>query len=199
MDSKFKDSKNDAESGTRYDQTLRAIGQALEPLEIQDFDLEIDGYTYTVRGQSATKKARTDTKRRGLRNALRNAWDRFEAKSLGQETMPDELSSPFLVLELHFGPDDIDRLERQGRAARRSDSKGATNPNKLSQILRAVGAYVNRKSVRLLKVSKRQDWVSVEYETAVGKSAVENFRTTDLYDFWVHLYKQRKTPDEVFR
>jgi len=120
----------------------------------------------------------------------------LEAKSLGQ-AMPKELSSPFLVLELHFGPDDIDRLEHQGRAARRPDSKGTTNPNRLSQILRAVGAYVERKSVRLLKVSKRNDWVSIEYQTAVGKSGVENFRTTDLYDFWVHLYKQRKTHYEA--
>ena len=195
MDSKFKDSKNDAESGTRYDQTLRAIGQALEPLEIQDYDLEIDGYNYKVRGQSGTKKAKTETKRGSLRNALKNAWDKFEAKSLGQ-AMPEELSSPFLVLELHFGPDDIDRLERQGRAARRPDSKGATNPHRLSQILRAVGAYVERKSVRLLKVSKRNDWVSIEYQTARGQNGVENFRTTDLYDFWVHLYKQRKTFSE---
>jgi hypothetical protein len=196
MESKSKNLQKDAPSVAHYDQTLRVIGQALEPLEIQDFDLEIDGYDYTVRGQSASKKVRTDTKPGGLRNALKNAWDKFEAKSLGH-AMPDELPSPFVVLELHFEPDDIDRLERQGRAARRSDSKGATNPNRLSQILRALGAYVKRKSVRLLKISKRKDWVSVEYEKAVGVNGVENFRTTDLYDFWVHLYKQRKTPDEL--
>ena len=196
MDSRFEDLQNSVESPTRYDQILRVIGQALEPLEIQDFDLEIDGYNYRVRGQSGTKKTKTDVKRRGLKNALKDAWDRLEARSLGQP-MPDELSSPALVLELHYGPQDIDRLEHQGRAARRSDSEDDTNPNRLSQMLRAVGAYVNRKSVHLLKVSKRQDWVSIEYQTAPGRSKVENFRTADLYDFWVHLYKQRKTPNEV--
>jgi hypothetical protein len=182
-----------------YDQTLRAIGQALEPLEIQDFDLEINASDYVVRGQTKTQESTKEAiKKRGLKNALKDAWDRFEAKSLGQE-MPHQLSSPFLVLELHFGPEDIDRLERQGKAARSSDTKGATNPYRLSQLLRAVGAYVSRKSMRLLKVSKRKDWVAIEYETVHGRNGIENFRTMDLYDYWVHLFKQRKNQQQDHR
>lgn len=175
-----------------YDHTLRAIGQALESLEIEDFDLDIRDSVYTVRGQGKTPKStREIIRKRGLRTTLKDAWNRFEARSLGVE-MPARLSSPFLVLELHFGPEEINRLEHQGKAARRSDTKEATNLNKLSQLLRAVGAYVNRKSVRLLKVSKRKEWVAIEYDSADGRKDVENFRSTDLYDYWVHLYKQRK-------
>lgn len=190
MDRELKNVQNTATISTTYDQTLRAIGQALEPLQVQDFDLDIDGNHYTVRGQSAAQETKKEAKRGGLRNVFKDAWGKFEAKSPEQSTT--QLSSPFLVLELHFGPEDIDRLEHQGRSARRPDSKGATNPHKLSQVLRAVGAYAKRKSLRLTKVSKRKDWVAIEYKTIQGRSDVENFRTTDLYDFWIHLYKQRK-------
>ncbi len=194
MEAESKETRRLATLAIPYDQTLRVIGQALEPLGIQDFDLSINGHDYTIRGESERQDPPSEApKKSSLGRIFQGAWSKSQDKPSGLDVC-NQILSPFVVLELHFGPEDIERLERQGKAARRSGSEEAANPHTLSQLLRAIGAYVKRKSFRPLKITKRKDRVAIEYETSLGQTDVENFRTADLYDFWVHLYKLRKSP-----
>jgi hypothetical protein len=66
----------------------------------------------------------------------------------------------------------------------------------LSQVLRTVGAYVNEKRARLLKVSRDGEPVRVEYETSSGAKLEEVFAVSDLYDFWVRMYLKRARRNE---
>jgi hypothetical protein len=181
-----------------YDRALRAVGQGLESLDVADFDLEAEGNGYFALGKpSAPPKQEEEAKtlnESGLRSALQGAWQslasRIAINGKASDSMPP-------VLRVLFTPEGIDRLEREGRAKRRSDSTGIPNLNRLSQILRIIGEYMNRKSGRLLKVYKRQDWIAFEYETALDGRIRENWKISDLYDFWLQLSNDRKNRYEI--
>jgi hypothetical protein len=54
----------------------------------------------------------------------------------------------------------------------------------LSQILRCIGAYLNQKRARLLKIAREGEDVLLEYETSLGSQLKESFALSDLYDMW---------------
>lgn len=182
---------------TCYEQILRAIGQALELLCVQAFDLEVDGDNYLVRGESETSKKRKVPETRSVKNALRNFWNKSPTQT-STRTARGNLSSSFVFLGMRFAQEDIDRLERQGQALRASWER-SPNAHTLSQILRTVGAHVDHKRGRLLRVSKRSQWVTVCYKGPFGGERIERFTQSNLYDFWVHMYKQRKQPTGMRR
>ncbi len=142
--------------GPKYAQTLRAIGQELEALNLKYFDIKSEGKDYLV--QAATS--------------------------------PEPL-------ELRYTSEDIGRLERQGRA-RRSDPSRTPDLMTLSQALRAIGEYVDRKDCRLVRVSRQVPsgtvpLLSIEYQTGTRDRKKEEIRASSLYDLSVRMYKQRDT------
>jgi len=97
--------------------------------------------------------------------------------------------------ELRFTPSDIVRLEREGRA-KRSDPSGTPDLSSISQILRAVGNYIDRKDGYLLEVSKgfpsRTGGVlRIQYRTAMDNRMREEFSASDMYGLCVRMHKQR--------
>ena len=79
---------------TGYAQTLRAIGQALETLNLGDFTVEPDGDSYRINGASLVVKNRCD---------------------------PWTVNQPVVratAMELSYSRSDVDRLEREGRTQR---------------------------------------------------------------------------------
>src|SRR2546422_8260153 len=87
-------------------------------------------------------------------------------------------------LELRYTPEDIGRLERQGRA-RRSDPSRTPDFSSLSQVLRAIGHYVDRKDGYLLEVSKKAPSLgarvlSVQYKTAGASPIREDFSASGV-------------------
>ena len=55
-----------------------------------------------------------------------------------------------------------------------------------------LGEYLETKSGRLLKASKRQDQLSFEYATASSNLVKEEWKLSDLYEFWLEMSTQRE-------
>ena len=167
---------------TGYAQPLRAIGQALETLNIQSFEMEPVGDDFFVRGNVPVTSPSPQLRR--------TIWGEFPSENgeKGEDNATEvKVDSP---VELLYELKDIERLEERGRA-RRINPHGTANPTSLSQVLRCIGAYLNQKRARLLKLSREAESVLVEYETSLGTHMKEMLSLSDLYDLWVRMYVQR--------
>jgi hypothetical protein len=170
---------------TGYAQPLRAIGQALETLNVQSFEMEPVGDDFFVRGNIPVTSLATYEKLR------RTIWGKFPSEN--GEKREDGSATELKIdspVELLYELKDIERLEEQGRS-RRINPHGTANPSSLSQVLRCIGAYLNQKRARLLKLSREADSVLVEYETSLGTNMKEMLSPAELYDLWVRMYMQR--------
>ena len=149
-----------------YAQTLRAIGQALETLNLGDFTVEpdVDGYRVT-----------------GASSVVKNARDLWTVNApIGRAT----------AMELSYSRSDVERLEREGRI-RRATVHGTADSARLSHALRVIGNYLTQKSSRLLRVSRKGGSFEVDYESSLGSRYSDQFSVADLYDLWVRFYLQR--------
>lgn len=110
----------------------------------------------------------------------------------------DYLVRPATSLEpqqLRFTAEDIVHLEREGRA-KRSDPFGAPDFSSVSQVLRAIGNYIDRKDGYLIGIykdvpSRAGRLLSIQYRTAIGNPINEEFSASGLYGLCVRMYKQR--------
>ncbi len=175
---------------TGYAQPLRAIGQALETLNLQSFELEPVGEGFHVRGilLKAHPELSDDLVTAEKLNAIwgtppnTNADDRSRREGSNSQVL-----SP---IELQYSKTDVDRLEEEGRA-KRVDPHRTPDAASLSQMLRSIGAYLNQKRASLLRLSRDIDSVSVEYKTSLGSILRETLAVGELYDLWVRMYLQR--------
>lgn len=161
---------------TRYARILRAIARQLEGLSVRDFDLELDGDIYVVRGDMKLSETRR------IRDAFRSVCKNWKKRTQGANHSSSS--------ELTFSQKDIDRLEEEGKALR-SDRQGPLKPHSLPQLLRTVGWYVDKNNGRLFRLTKKDDLVAVWYTGPVGSERMETFTLLNLYDVWVRLYKRR--------
>jgi hypothetical protein len=170
---------------TGYAQPLRAIGQALEILKIQGFEMEMAGEDFLVRGNVPLAHRKLPI---GLCSAeqLRMIWGSLPPRMAAFGSQPANLSR----MELRYTAADVERLDEEGRA-RRGQSQTVGDAWSLSQILRSLGAYLNQKQARLSKITRESDEICVEYETSVGTKMKETLAIKDLYDLWVRMYLQR--------
>ena len=84
----------------------------------------------------------------------------------------------------------VERLEREGWA-KRINSTRMPDFLGLSQILRAIGCYVDLKGGYLQRASKKNQSVTIEYATGVSQNNREVCQISMLYDFCVRMYIQR--------
>lgn len=92
--------------------------------------------------------------------------------------------------ELRYTCDDIERLGLEG-CAKRINSTGMPDFLSLSQILRAVGCYVDLKNGNLQRASREDQLVTVEYVTGLSQHNREVYPISALYDLCVRMYIQR--------
>lgn len=183
-----------SENATCYEQILRAIGQGLEALKVESFDIAIEGDNYIVQGLSESPKkeetvpTETAPKPTSFKSILHNFRNLFQIQPL--ETKEEKTPMPFVFLGLRFGQEDVERLQRHGKA-QRLNWRGSPDPHRLSHMLRVLGAYVDRRGGRLLKVSVTPQALSICYRARFGDEQTETFTYANIYDLWVHLYKQR--------
>lgn len=161
-----------------YAQILRTVGQMLEALEIQSFALKIEGNDFTV---SAQKSPRHEEK------CLRVFWRRLRGKRAESRGKQNPSSG---VLELNYTTADIARVDSEARAKRGSEA-GTPEPHSLSQVLRAVGAFVDQKRGDLLTVRKDNQNIDFEYTSALKTKVAQEFTVPALYDYWVKMYLRR--------
>lgn len=179
-------------STTGYAQPLRAIGQALEVLNMQDFEVEPAGDDFYVRGNLPSATNRALLGRGCSAEELRAIWgvmpgDDSEAADRQDRNQLSLLSSR---VELCYSAQDVERLDENGRA-RRGRVQISADAYSLSQILRSIGAYLQQKRARLCKLSREMDSVVVEYESSMGSRIKETLAIRDLYDLWVRMYLHR--------
>ncbi len=176
-------------SNTEYAKPLRAIGQDLEKMHVQEFEMESDGNDYIVRG-----RAKADPPEESLGENLggcgqKSFWRRLHTPR--QDQVDHDAATPsYKTLELSYTPEDLNRLEREGQAKRR-DPNQMPNARSASQVLRATGAYVNDTSSRLLGVIWQNQSVRIMYETALGSQEVDEIEVSSMYDFCMHMYLHR--------
>jgi hypothetical protein len=161
-----------------YAQILRTVGQMLEGLEIQSFALKIEGNDFTVSAPQA---------RQPQEKHLRVFWRRLGGKKAESQGMGNPSSG---VLELHYTAADIARMDSEARA-KRGPTAGTPEPHSLSQLLRAVGAFVDQKGGDLLTMRKDDQNIEFEYKSLLNAKVTQQFTVPALYDYWVKMYLRR--------
>jgi hypothetical protein len=172
-----------------YAQPLRAIGQALETLNLTSFELEPVGEDFYVKGILAAHPELSEN--RLSLEKLNAVWGKRPKTERANPDLDETKVAPVLTpIELQYTMKDVDRLEQEGQA-KRSDPHRVPDTSRLSQILRCVGAYLNQKPARLVKLARNAEEVSVEYETSLGSIHKETLAVSEMYDLWVRMYMQR--------
>jgi len=173
-----------------YAQPLRAIGQDLETLNLTSFELEPAGEDFYVKGIVAASHPELSEDRLSLEK-LSAVWGQLSETERADRDLGETKAAPVLTpIELQYTMKDVDRLEQEGQA-KRSDPHRVPDTSRLSQVLRCVGAYLNQKPARLVKIARNAEAVSVEYETSLGSIHKETLAVSEVYDLWVRMYMQR--------
>ncbi len=139
------------------------MGQVLEGKHIQDFELSTVGPDILIRGTEVLSKPTGPT--------------------MAQPT--DEL----VDFELRLTPEDLDRLDREGRT-RRQDALSMPEMT-LSQLLRTIGDYLDRQGHQLLRIARQGTTTTIEYRTQSGQRNTEERTASSLYDLSVRMYLRR--------
>jgi hypothetical protein len=167
-----------------YSGLLRPVGQILESLSIDTFTLKIDESGVSVRGKKQEPRKEPPPPQA---ISLRVIWQSFRAKKEEPVAEPQPSSG---ILELNYSHEDIGRVNDDGKS-RRVAAGGRPEAHALSQILRAVGGFVDQKQGRLISVTKDGPDFAVEFETTLKQKTIEKFTAATLYDFWVRMYLRR--------
>ncbi len=151
-----------------YRQQLRSIGQSLEAQRINIFELTCRGDRFVVKGEPE--------KETSMLGALRQ-WQ--------QRRRSDGLNA-----SLTFTNQDIDQLDRQGRA-HRSRSNRLPDFYRLPNTLRTVGHYLELKGSELLELQKRQLSLTLLSRNKHGHPEMEERSIASFYDLFLKLHDRR--------
>ena len=155
-----------------HGKSLRVIGQSLEIARVTEFEVENDGGDYLVQSPALTQ-----TSNEILRNALTGR--------------PSErtVQSPHRFTRL-----DISRLDSYAQKHRRRHSSAQTQgPNRLTQILRGLGDYLDRIGAGAFHISWTLDLISVDYKQADGQDGFRQFTPDKLQELGFHARFRRSS------
>ena len=164
-----------------YSQTLRAIGQLLEALNIESFNLRVDDDDFLIRDRFPRRSREVK-----VRDNLVSAWNIIRVRDPRFENSFQETG----VLQFRVTPDDTILLEHIGRERREKAGK-VPEMGSPSQILRDVGGIVDHRVGRLLVVTKHDQEIHFEFELPSREMITEQFTVSSLYDHWVTMYLKR--------
>ena len=173
-----------------YARHLRVIGQDLEGLRLQAFNLECTGDGYVIWSRPAGTGLDDSALSRLSKNRLQKLWkNNSRTRPYGQEELVT-LASSVQARRYRYSLSDIERMEHESRS-RRYPKPGVADGHSLSQLLRTVGAVVGQRHQRLLGIAWQVLSVSVVVVTPEGKREIDVFRPDNLYDLWVRMYLRR--------
>src|SRR5262245_9437494 len=176
-----------------YRRSLRAIGQGLEALCVEEFDLVARNYHYIIEGRCKLIKTEAPPKPSSIMDAF--SFFRRNSKTHSSTRTPvKRLLSSFQFTGLRISGRDIVRFEREGKG-HNSNPTGELSPQSISQTLRLAGSYLDHKKSRLLKISWCSQSLTLWHRDGFGVESREIFTPVNLYDLWVHQYKQRRAVD----
>jgi len=159
------------ETSTSYGQQLRSIGQSLESQRIRIFELTCRGDRFVVKGEPE--------KETSVLAALRQ-WQ--------QRRRRDGLNG-----SLSFTRQDLEQLERQGRAQRKHSNR-LPDVYSLPNTLRTVGHYLELKGAELLELQKRQLSLTLLSRNKDGHPEMEERSIVSFYDLFLELHDRRGKP-----
>ncbi|MGH7832526.1 MAG: hypothetical protein ACREQK_02685 [Candidatus Binatia bacterium] len=167
-------------------QALRSIGQALEEIHLDSFEIVTEGRELVIRAKAAAlkKSARSEDREMGLGHLWRLLRNRY----LAQQRSSRHTKGP---LEMRYGREELVHLDRN-RKSRFSTDPAKPDVYNLPEMLRLVGAYLDMKKAQLLRLSKREQQLTIKYRTERGEIKTENHDVASFYDLSVHLYLKRK-------
>ena len=164
-----------------YAQTLRALGQALEAARCETFNLRPVGETYHIRGERLVEVLPTPHTQHP------SFWQKLKGNGVPEAAKVQILRKE---MEVAYTAADIDQIEHEGQAQRR-DPHGMPDAYSPSQVLRAAGAYLDRKRAKLQELSKKNGRIKLRYETSFG-ATTEELTVSYLYDLAVRMYLRRR-------
>ena len=156
------------QSKYNYHQQLRSIGQSLESQRITVFELSHRGDRIVIKGQPE--------KETSLLATLRN-WQK-QRRTAG------------LNSSLTFTPQDIEQIDRQGRA-KRAQVNRLPDFYSLGNTLRTVGWYLDSKGAQLLEIHKRPLSLTILSRNEAGHPEYEERTIASFYDLFLRLHDRR--------
>ncbi len=155
-----------------YQFVLRAVGQGLEKLGVELFDLEIsDNQDYVVSGIYRETKSAWGPKP-GLKKSFLSLI--FNAAKYNYNRITGSTLFPFSAIR--FTQSNIELLDRAGKASRSSWGGGPVkNLVSIAPVLRMAGSYLDHKGSRLLRLSYRHDTLTLWHTKGIGVETKEVF------------------------
>ena len=155
--------------GWSYSQVLRAIGQSLEERGVQEFTLAWQDGEFVVRGK------------RGL--PLERRW---VDKVLGQKAVQTERT-----FEIHYPVKSVVWLQIRGESMRK-DPNQIPDYYHLSQTLRTVGSYIDKRAMPILSLRRSGGTLYFEFQERSGKKRVEEHAIGSFEHYFLRTYLRRK-------
>jgi hypothetical protein len=149
-----------------YAQALRVIGQELDALSVDSFELARWGDDYVVWPK------RTERADKGL------------VSKITQMILGHDDSSREIPNRIYFTSTEILWADTQRRLKRQIGSP--TDRRDRSFVLRVLGDYLDRKNARHFTISWSRDSTSIRYD-----QIQEIFTTQNLYDLGIRMYLRR--------
>jgi hypothetical protein len=177
-------------STPHYGQELRALGQALEILRVEHFEIEPDGKTYLVQVLTRDEGRAGDSGPTGERT-VRYIWASAPDATAAEDIDTKLLYAMAKTLELQYTREDVVRLESEWRQ-KRNNANRLADPSSLSQLLRTAGAYLSEKGVYLVKIRRDPGSMIVQYETGSGQKREENLSDDELCDSAMRMIAKRR-------
>jgi hypothetical protein len=148
-----------------YSQTLRAIGQSLEELGVQDFQLWPKDENFIVR-----YTARGPVRRPWWKRVLRRPPEQEERS-----------------IEVHYTPKNILWLQIEGEGMRKRADQ-IPNYYRMSQTLRTIGAYLDNMTLQFLALRQVGGTFFLEFLAWDGKVRVEQHGIGSFENYFLHTY-----------
>jgi hypothetical protein len=155
-------------------QALRVVGQDLDVLGVDSFELAKWGDDYIVwpKRSEFTRKL----------SAEKGFLSKITLKLLGHHDSAKELPN-----RLYFTRAEIISADMQRRLRRRSPGSPPDGRD-LSFVLRVLGDYVDRKNAGQFTISWSKNSITMTYD-----QKQESFTSDNLYDFGIRMYLRRST------
>lgn len=151
-----------------YDHQLRTIGQSLEAQRIHIFRLQLQGERFVVAGEPDEETS--------LLAKLRNWQKRNRSEGMNSS--------------LTFTSQDIEQLDRQGRA-QRSKTNRLPDSHSLANTLRTVGAHLKSKGAQLIELQKQELSITILARNHAGHPEFEERTIASLYDLFLREHEKR--------
>jgi len=173
-----------------YSRILRVVGQKLEALRPETYEVVSYGNCYLVRcrvKEDGQGRKEEEKKVRGLAAFLR-LWREPEKPTVRENSN----ESTSMNVEFLYSLEELNHEDEEHKEPR-GDPNAMPDPYSLSNTLRSVGEFLDRKTdAKLLFASNHGQEVVILYETKDGVRHLEEYPMATIYEFWVKEYVKRK-------